>query len=126
MSILSKIEDLSILFLRDHRMRKGCEKRKRFSSMLQNIFPIFHLVLIGDTFTIEEVVFTDEPGSRQLFQFLRIDPLLQVEYFQGAFDPVELNSMDEKGGRFDIDPFDLRIPEESQKIGLKVDQEEKD
>jgi hypothetical protein len=126
MSILSKIEDLSILFLRDHGMREGCEKRKRLASMLQNIFPIFHLVLIGDPFTIEEVVFPDEPGSDQLFQFLRIGPPLQVEYFQGAFDPVALRSMDEKGGRFDIDPFDLRIPEESQKIGLKVDQEEKD
>ncbi len=94
--------------------------------MFQNIFSIFKLILIGDAFTIEEVAFPYEPGSDQVFQFLRIGPSLQIEYFQCALDPVELSSMDEKGGRFDIDSFDFRIPEESQKIGLKVDQEEKD
>lgn len=94
--------------------------------MFQNIFPISQLVLIGNAFTIEEVVFPDEPGSRQLLQSLRIGSSLQIEYLQGALDPVELNSMDEKSGCLDIDPLDLRIPEESQKIGFKVDQEEKD
>ncbi len=35
-------------------------------SMFQDIFPVFHLILIGDALSIEKVIFSEKTGCHQL------------------------------------------------------------
>ena len=87
--------------------------------MLQDIFPILELVLVGNPLSVEKVGASQQAGRHQLVETIRVLPLFQVINLQRILNLVKLGLVDQTRGGSNVDGFNPGIHKWCIKLGLK-------